>query len=59
MTPGAGSLGTVQSGVLEASNVDMSREFTQLIIAQRAYQMNAQSISVSNDVLQTLGNIIR
>ncbi|MBY0228230.1 MAG: flagellar hook protein FlgE [Gemmataceae bacterium] len=58
-TPGSGRLGTVQSGALEASNVDMSGEFTQLILAQRSYQMNAQSITVNNEVLQQLANIIR
>ncbi len=58
-TPGSGRLGVLQSGALEGSNVDMSSEFTQLIIAQRAYQMNAQSITVSSEVLQQLANIVR
>ncbi len=55
----AGSRGLVQSGALEQSNVDVSREFTNLIIAQRAYQVNAKGMTVSNDVIQALTNIIR
>ena len=55
----ASGRGSVQQGVLESSNVDVAREFTQLIIAQRSFQVNARTITVSDQVLQELANIIR
>jgi flagellar hook-associated protein FlgK len=51
--------GSVQQGVLEQSNVDVANEFTQLIIAQRGFEVNARTITVSDQVLQDLTNIIR
>lgn len=51
--------GSVQQGVLEQSNVDVANEFTRLIIAQRGFEVNARTITVSDQVLQTLTNIIR
>lgn len=53
-TAGAGSLGTISSGELEGSNVDLSQEFTNLIVAQRAFQASARVITTSDDVLQEL-----
>ncbi len=55
----AGGRGSVQSGSLETSNVDVAKEFTNLISAQQAFQVNARSITVSSQVLQDLANIIR
>ena len=49
----------MQQGALESSNVDVSLEFTRLIIAQRGFQVNAKTISVADQVLQDLSNIIR
>lgn len=51
---GSGSLGTLTSGALEGSNVDLAREFTNLIVAQRAFQASARVITTSDDVLQEL-----
>ncbi len=51
--------GTVQQGQLEESNVNVSQEFTNLIIAQQAYQMNAHAISTGDQVLQDLVNMIQ
>ena len=48
----AGGRGTVQGGSLEMSNVDMSEEFINLIIAQRAYQANARVITTSDELYQ-------
>jgi flagellar hook protein FlgE len=56
--PGTISLGTIRSGVLEASNVDLSREFTRLIIAQRSFQANARVISTSDRLLEELVNVV-
>ncbi|HLJ97720.1 MAG TPA: flagellar hook-basal body complex protein, partial [Gemmataceae bacterium] len=55
----SGGRGTILQGTLEQSNVDVALEFSKLIIAQRGYEVNARAITVSNEVLQTLGEIIR
>ena len=46
--------GFIQSSALEASNVDLSRSLTQLIIIQRGYQANGKTITTSDQLLQTL-----
>ena len=46
--------GFIQSAALEASNVDLSRALTQLIIIQRGYQANGKIITTSDQLLQTL-----
>jgi len=56
---GEGSLGTLASGALEMSNVDLSEEFTGLIIAQRGFQANSRVISASDELLQDLVNLKR
>ncbi len=55
----SGSSGVVRGGQLESSNVDVALEFTQLIVAQRGFSANARTITVANEVLQELTNIIR
>ncbi len=55
--PGSSGLGSVQSGALELSNVDLSNEMANLITAQRAFEANSKIISTSNEVLQTLVNM--
>jgi flagellar hook protein FlgE len=57
--PGEAGLGTLQSGSLEMSNVDLSQEFTNLIVAQRGFQANARIITTSDEVLQELTNLKR
>lgn len=54
--PGTGSFGKIQSGSLEASNVDLSEQLVKLIIAQQAYQANAQSITTEKTIMQTILN---
>jgi flagellar hook protein FlgE len=46
--------GFMQSAALEASNVDLSRALTQLIIIQRGFQANGKTITTSDQLLQTL-----
>jgi len=46
--------GFIQSSALEASNVDLSRSLTQLIIVQRGFQANGKTITTSDQLLQTL-----
>lgn len=55
----AGNAGSIQGGALESSNVDVSLQFTQLITGQQAYEVNSRSISINNQVIQDLVNIIR
>ncbi len=58
IVPG-GVISKVRSGFLELSNVDISREFINLITAQRAYQANARTITTSDQVLQETMNMKR
>jgi flagellar hook protein FlgE len=51
--------GTIQSNFLEMSNVDLSEEFTEMIIAQRAFQSNSRIITTSDEILQELVNLKR
>jgi flagellar hook protein FlgE len=53
-TAGSDGWGSVVSGALEASNVDLSAEFTNLIVAQRGFQANARIITTSDAILQEL-----
>lgn len=55
--PGTASLGVLQSGATEDSNVDLTAELVNMIVAQRVYQANAQSIKAEDSILQTLTNI--
>ncbi|UAJ79443.1 flagellar hook protein FlgE [Leifsonia sp. ZF2019] len=57
--PGEDGLGNIQGGSLEMSNVDLSQEFTNLIVAQRGFQANARIITTSDEVLQELTNLKR
>ncbi|GAA4920085.1 flagellar hook protein FlgE [Nesterenkonia rhizosphaerae] len=59
MAPGQAGVGSLVSGVLEMSNVDLSQEFTNLIVAQRGFQANARIITTSDEVLQELTNLKR
>ncbi|WP_341644392.1 flagellar hook-basal body complex protein [Thauera sp. SDU_THAU2] len=55
--PGTGALGMVTSSQIEESNVDLTQELVQMIIQQRNYQANAQSIRTQDQILQTLVNL--
>jgi flagellar hook protein FlgE len=58
VVPGAGTKsGSISSGSLEGSNVDLTTELVNLVIAQRTYQANAQTVKTQDQVLQTLINI--
>ncbi|MDA5498387.1 flagellar hook protein FlgE [Yersinia aleksiciae] len=56
-TAGGGGFGTLTSGALESSNVDLSKELVNMIVAQRNYQSNAQTIKTQDQILQTLVNL--
>lgn len=57
--PGNQGTGSFRSGALEMSNVDLSREFTEMIIAQRGFQANTRMITVSDEMLSELVNMKR
>jgi flagellar hook protein FlgE len=52
--PGTGGRGTVLGGSIEASNVDLGKEFTNLIVYQRGYEANSKVISTQQQVDQSL-----
>jgi len=56
---GSGGRGTLLGSTLEMSNVDLAREFTNLIIAQRGFQANSRVITASDELLQDLVNLKR
>ena len=53
-TSGADGSGTLQSGQLEASNVDLTAEFGNLILIQRGFDASSQVVSATNDMIQSL-----
>lgn len=55
--PGDGNMGQLASSSLEESNVDLTSELVNMIVAQRTYQANAQTIKTEDQLLQTLVNI--
>lgn len=56
-SPGTASLGLIQAGALEQSNVDLSEELVNMIIAQRSFQANAEVISTSDTITQSIINL--
>jgi len=56
-TAGTGRFGALRSGALEDSNVDLTGELVNMMVAQRAYQANAQTIKTQDQVLSTLVNL--
>ena len=57
--PGTNGTANVVSGALEMSNVDLSEEFTNMIIAQRGFQANTRIITTSDQILEELVNLKR
>ncbi|WP_373183806.1 flagellar hook protein FlgE [Halomonas campaniensis] len=55
--PGTGVLGSVVSGAIETSNVDMAKQLVDMIVSQRAYQANSQTIKTQDELLQTAINL--
>lgn len=51
--------GTIVAGQLEMSNVDMTNEFTEMIVAQRGFQANSKIITTSDEILQEIVNLKR
>ncbi|MBP1968095.1 flagellar hook protein FlgE [Virgibacillus natechei] len=57
--PETAGTGSLVSGTLEMSNVDLAEEFTEMITAQRAFQANTRIITTSDEILQELVNLKR
>ncbi|GGE58093.1 flagellar hook protein FlgE [Halopseudomonas oceani] len=55
--PTSGTLGSIQSGALEESNVDISEQLINLIVAQRNYQANSKTIQTEDTVTQSIINL--
>jgi flagellar hook protein FlgE len=56
---GSNGVGMLNPGTLEMSNVDLSREFTDMIVTQRGFQANSRIITTSDEMLQELVNLKR
>ena len=57
--PNAGGRGLIFSGSLEQSNVDLTNEFTQMIVTQRGFQASSRTVTTGNEMLTELVNLIR
>jgi flagellar hook protein FlgE len=57
-TSGTSGLGTMQGGALEGSNVNISAEFSELIIAQRAFEANSKAVTTFDTIAQETINMI-
>jgi flagellar hook protein FlgE len=57
--PESNGLGSIQSGYVEMSNVDLAGQLTDLISAQSAYSANSKVISTSDTLLQTVVNMVQ
>ena len=58
-TANSAGAGMVRSGQLENSNVDIAREFVNLIEAQRGFQANSRVITTTDEMLAELMNVVR
>jgi flagellar hook protein FlgE len=58
-TPGTGGRGSILGGAVEASTVDIAREFTNLIVLQRGYQANTRVITTVDEISQETINLKR
>ena len=58
-TPGQAGLGTIAQGFLEMSNVSVMEEMVNMIVGQRAYEINSKAVQTSDEMLQTANNLKR
>jgi flagellar basal-body rod protein FlgG len=56
---GIGGFGTINQGLLEMSNVDIAEEMVQMMLAQRAYQVNIKSLKSADEMLESVLDILR
>lgn len=58
-TPGLNGFGTVLQGSLEGSNVNIAEEMVNMIVAQRAYELNSKAIQTSDQMMAIANNLVR
>jgi flagellar basal-body rod protein FlgG len=58
-TPGTDGTGTIRGGALEKANVEIVTELVNLIVAQRAFELNSRSITTSDQMLQSANELVR
>lgn len=58
-TPGTSGLGTIAQGYLEMSNVSVVEEMVNMIVGQRAYEINSKAIQAADEMLQMANNLKR
>jgi flagellar basal-body rod protein FlgG len=58
-TPGQNGTGTIAQGMLEMSNVNVAEEMVNMIVGQRAYEINSKAVTASDEMLQTANNLKR
>ena len=58
-TPGQNGIGSVAQGMLEMSNVSTAEEMVNMIVGQRAYEINSKAVQASDEMLQTANNLRR
>jgi flagellar basal-body rod protein FlgG len=58
-TPGSEGIGTIVQGFVEVSNVDVVQEMVNMIMAQRAYEINSKAIKTADEMLSIVNNISR
>lgn len=58
-TPGLDGLGTISQGLIERSNVQVVEEMVNMIVAQRAYEINSKAITTADEMLSTANNLRR
>ncbi|MGI6193210.1 MAG: flagellar hook-basal body complex protein, partial [Christensenellales bacterium] len=57
--PGTGGTGSINPSSLEMSNVDLTSEFTDMIVTQRGFQANSRIITTTDEMLEELVNMVR
>src|SRR5262245_17425784 len=57
--PGESGLGRINQGFLEQSNVNVAEEMVNMIVAQRAYEVNSRAVKVADDMLSQINNLVR
>lgn len=58
-TPGQNGLGSISQGMLEMSNVNVAEEMVNMIVGQRAYEINSKAVQAADEMLQTANNLRR
>ena len=58
-TPGETGFGTIAQGFIEASNVNIAEELVNMIIGQRAYEINSKAIQTADEMMRTANEVKR